>query len=637
MSINLKVYDNGDHTCLVWIPTDEKIIPACLGFAIRRIYNGKENYLHGFIGFSESDTFDPENPWKFPVQRFMWWDYGVKPGDKVQYSVVPVLGADKTQLKLSLADASALTPELSVSGQATEHISAYFNKGIVAAQWVTRALDKLGKGTKLATQINTPGNVLRNALSGQLRPQLLQLLDDTKKNNGHIYAALYELNDPELIEGLSTLGKNCHLLLANGAFKPPDNDENRAIRATLSTKVDLFNRLVTSGHFAHNKFVVFCDTNGNPQQVLSGSTNWTMTGLCTQANNAVIVNDPDIAADFMNQWNLLKAAGNGYPSSLANANSTTQSKQIDGGRITQWFAPTSAGQDLDYARNLIKNAKDGILFLFFNPGVFVSADQPEKWTLLQNVMAKQDKNSPDYNPALYVKGVVNQEIAGLTTAADSSSDNVKQPGETDQTPVTLINSNAPAPQKLTRAAMVPKNIKDKFHNWEAEILGAGVHIHSKVIVIDPFGVSPVVMTGSHNLGYKASTKNDDNLMIIEGNAALAAAFAVNIIAIYQNYRWSAYVNDHANDPKAWHGLVETDQWQKGYLFGKDLAEIKFWMGNTSGTSAIQKEVNTVSSNTNAAKKTAVKKPATKKTANKTVIKKAAKKTVKKITVKRKKK
>ena len=217
MSINLKVYDNGDHTCLVWIPTDEKIIPACLGFAIRRIYNGKENYLHGFIGFSESDTFDPENPWKFPVQRFMWWDYGVKPGDKVQYSVVPVLGADKTQLKLSLADASALTPDLSVSGQATEHISAYFNKGIVAAQWVTRALDKLGKGTKLATQINTPGNVLRNALSGQLRPQLLQLLDDTKKNNGHIYAALYELNAPELIGGLSTLGKNCHRLLANGA------------------------------------------------------------------------------------------------------------------------------------------------------------------------------------------------------------------------------------------------------------------------------------------------------------------------------------------------------------------------------------------------------------------------------------
>ncbi len=36
-----------------------------------------------------------------------------------------------------------------------------------------------------------PGNPLRDALSGLLRPQLLSLLADTKKNNGEIYAALY--------------------------------------------------------------------------------------------------------------------------------------------------------------------------------------------------------------------------------------------------------------------------------------------------------------------------------------------------------------------------------------------------------------------------------------------------------------
>jgi hypothetical protein len=48
---------------------------------------------------------------------------------------------------------------------------------------------------------------------------------------------------------------------------------------------------------------------------------------------------------------------------------------------------------------------------------------------------------------------------------------------------------------------VPRNIKDQFHDWEKELLGASmVNIHSKVIVLDPFGVNPVVMTGSHNLG-----------------------------------------------------------------------------------------------------------------------------------------
>jgi len=43
-----------------------------------------------------------------------------------------------------------------------------------------------------------------------------------------------------------------------------------------------------------------------------------------------------------------------------------KSFNVDGGRITQWFVPTSAGQDLDFARN-DQCASEGILFLFFNP------------------------------------------------------------------------------------------------------------------------------------------------------------------------------------------------------------------------------------------------------------------------------
>jgi len=71
MSIRLKVYDNGDHTCLVWLPDDGKPIPDCRGFSIRRVSKGQQTYLHGFVGFSDTDKIDPKNPWKFPVQRFM--------------------------------------------------------------------------------------------------------------------------------------------------------------------------------------------------------------------------------------------------------------------------------------------------------------------------------------------------------------------------------------------------------------------------------------------------------------------------------------------------------------------------------------------------------------------------------------
>src|ERR1700686_2462213 len=273
MSIEVKVYDNGDHTCLVWITTDDQPIPNCRGFTMRRLCNGQESYLHGLVGFSDEDKLDPKNSWKFPVQRYMWWDYGVKPGDKVQYSVVPVVGPNKDNLSLDTKNASALTPEMSITGQSTPHISAYFNKGIVASQWVSHVLDTQPKNSKIKDLVAQTGNQLRNALSGLLRPQILSLLDETRKKNGKIYAALYELNDPELLTALVSFGKNCNLIIANGAFKsntPPDNDENskpnipdetfpEGVRAALKEKINVFDRIVTQGHFGHNKFVVFCD------------------------------------------------------------------------------------------------------------------------------------------------------------------------------------------------------------------------------------------------------------------------------------------------------------------------------------------------------------------------------------------
>lgn len=593
MSIDLKVYDNGDHTCLVWLPSDEKPLPNCRGFSIRRLLNNTENYLHGFVGFSDTDKLDPAAPWKFPLQRYMWWDYGVRPGDVVQYSVVPVVGSDKDHLALAATEASALTPPMTVTGQCTKSVSAYFNKGIVAAQWVAHALAQLGKNPKMAEQIAAVGNPLRNALSGLARTQLLALLDDVAKNNGEIYAALYELNDPEIIPKLTALGQKCHLLLANGAFKPPTNDENRVVRQSLEGKVDLKNRMVSSGHFAHNKFLVVCDASGTPQRVLTGSLNWTMTGLCTQANNCVVVDSPELASAFLDEWKRLQAAGNGYPPTLAQANSTPATVPLDGGQITQWFAPTDNAVDLEYARKLINAAQEGILFLFFNPGTFQPADKPLQWTLLQNIIVRHQEGTPNYNPNLYMRGVVNQRIAGLTgpaDAADAKDDTLAASPHgahdpANASPVTLFSGGTRPPQRLPREAMLPAAIKDVFHNWDKEMLGTGVHIHSKVIVLDPFGEKPVVMTGSHNLGYKASHANDDNLMIVEGNAALAAAFAVNIIAIYQSYRWNAYVEAHRQDPQVWHGLVDNDTWQNGYLSGSDLAELKFWLGETASASA----------------------------------------------------
>jgi phosphatidylserine/phosphatidylglycerophosphate/cardiolipin synthase-like enzyme len=591
MSIELKVYDNGDHTCLVWLPEDGKPIPTCRGFSIRRLHNGKEDYLHGFVGFTDTDKFDPAAPWKFPLQRFLWWDYFVKPGDSVQYSVVPVLGQNKDNLALDMQNASALTPEMKITGQSTSHITAYFNKGIVAAQWVSRALAAEPKNSNIKDLVAKPGDPLRNELSGLLRPGILSLLAEAKNNNGKIFAALYELNDQELIDALTAFGKNCNLILANGAFKnnnPPNNDENRAVRAQLKTKINVFDRIVKLGHFGHNKFVVFCDSSGRPQRVLTGSTNWTSTGLCTQANNGLIIDDANVAADFLEAWQRIKAAGNDYSPELVNGNSTAKSYQVDGCTITPWFVKTSAAQDLEFARKLINSAKEGILFLFFNPGTF--QQDPMHRTLLQNILQRHNQTDANFNPDLYFCGVVNQEIAQLTEVGAPQKSRKPDPLDpaAGPNPVVLFRNGVEPPQRLGSEVLVPHNLKDQFHDWEKELLGASmVNIHSKVIVLDPFGEHPVVMTGSHNLGFKASNANDDNLVIVEGNAPLAVAYAINIIAIFQTYRWNQYVEAHRKDPKVWHGPVDNDQWQGSYLAGDELKELKFWLGDKSGVGPVE--------------------------------------------------
>jgi phosphatidylserine/phosphatidylglycerophosphate/cardiolipin synthase-like enzyme len=62
-----------------------------------------------------------------------------------------------------------------------------------------------------------------------------------------------------------------------------------------------------------------------------------------------------------------------------------------------------------------------------------------------------------------------------------------------------------------------------------------VMVHSKVVMVDSFG-DPVLLTGAHNLGPKASGTNDENLLIIRGAPNLAAAYSANIMAIYNQYR-----------------------------------------------------------------------------------------------------
>lgn len=553
--IDIACFTSGDDVFVHW--RSDATITGCLGFALYRKRNGKTACLDNYIGFSGDNAKSPQPSGVWPLQRYRWVDHLVDAGDEVSYRVVA-----RIKSGTGLADGPKSPWSTTLTVGPGSPIGVYFNRGIVASQWVSRLLgggDHTLLNQKLTKAIETPGNPVRNALSGYARTQMLTLLGDAKSAGHDIYASIYELNDPELIDALLALGKRAHVILSNGSKKRISHtnpaqytDGNKDSRARLLGKVDLHDRLVVDDHLSHHKFLVTCDGTA-PISVWTGSTNWSETGLCTQANNGLLIDDRDIADAFLRQWKRLKKAGNDYPQSLLTADDTPTKKQVGGADVTVYFAPTSDGRDLEAARTLLKAAEQGVLFLMFNPG--------PKNTLLTTILELQQQTDPE----LYIRGVVNQDPGGAKAPV------LRYGPEKSGVP-------------LGKEVVLPAAIETSFDNWIPELrkLAKGfAMVHSKVVVIDPFGAKPVLITGSHNLGPKASASNDDNLVIVEGDAAAAQAHACVIMSAYDTYHWREYVQLSAatNKPNRGTHLAKGSSWQQRYADAAGKREIGFWFGS----------------------------------------------------------
>jgi phosphatidylserine/phosphatidylglycerophosphate/cardiolipin synthase-like enzyme len=553
--MKVNVYHNGDDVFIAWKPAG--FIVDCRGFALLRKRNGVEETVSTWVGFEDDDAKDGERraSTNWPVQKYQWTDYMANPGDTLQYRVVPMVGPNKGNLHADASGASEWTQEITLSHQVTPKIEAYFNRGIVAAQWVSRRLgvtDHNLQSTKLRKIIETPGDPFRNYLSGPLGARLVELLAAVAKEHREIYAALYELDDVELEAALAKIGKKAHVVLANGSVKKKGGDQNAAARKALATKVDLHDRMISPRALGHNKFLVICDAAGKPRWVWTGSQNWTKTGLCTQANNSLLIDDRELAAEYRKQWDLLEAAGDETPASLKTSNTKSRPIAIKTTKGQLWFTPTIGQVDLAQARAIIEGAKQAILFLMFNPG-------PSD-TLLNKIIDRARKGAS--GKKLYIHGAINQDPSTTKTAVQLF----------DQSNWEKADFEVVLPAAIDEAT--------KFFRREMKQLpGTFAMVHSKIVLVDPFGSHPVLMTGSHNLGPKASGTNDENLLVIKDAPGLAGAYATNIMAIYNQYRWR-FRRKAQPVSKRWKGLKDSDTWQQGYLKkgSRALREIDFWVG-----------------------------------------------------------
>jgi hypothetical protein len=491
-----------------------------------------------------------------PIRRCIWSDYNVIATDALSYRVTPMTGGPSGPFTLATGSASEWSPALVASGDAGDGLAAYFNRGTLMSQVVSRFVKGNVTEPVLRTflqGLSDPGNAARLYLAGDALPQILEFLHDAESRGLAIYAAIYEINDQQLVDALKPFGNRGHVLIGNGSATQPWV-ATQLTQAGLDIHHRDLSKAGRSSPSVHNKFVVATDATGtNASRVLTGSTNWTTTGLCTQLNNVLFVEDSTIATRFRLQWDRLVAAGNNMPPTLVAENSIPTTSNA----IELFFAATKAEAEFKPVLDAIAGAKEGILFLMFMPG---------QSPLLSALLDRAKNND------IYVRGVV----SSVTKSANGTIGTVG--GQ-------VVKSGAP-PSAFHDDVVRPAGISDKDRpSWEEtefnvqEILAAHLIaiVHSKAIVIDPFSSDCVVVTGSHNFSVAASEKNDENLVIVKGNQKLAQAYAVHINGVYDHYSWRVFLANGGNPNQIYQPL---NGWMPG---GSRAQELAFWMSNSLPT------------------------------------------------------
>ncbi len=356
-------------------------------------------------------------------------------------------------------------------------------------------------------------------------------------------------------------------------------DDNQEFRDGLKETTDnIWDRIMPQNHIGHNKFLVYVDKKNKPRSVLLGSTNWTSTGLCTQTNNTLIIDDTNLGQRYLNYWQQLvkdTEAADGVAKSLQSTDLRTWDKGADLKKIKNiellqsWFSPNTpkarsskkTGEicppDMQQVIEYINNAKEAILFLAFYPGTPCISN----WSALA---LKKNKE-------LFVRGCVTNKSAseGFYYDLKGKTPPPKVKGEKREIKQDYRVFGAEA----FDGTKIPKS-------WQKEILNAGFAIiHDKVMVIDPFSKDCIVITGSHNLGYKASFDNDENLVIVRGNKKLALAYTTHILDVYDHFSFRYWFKKYGKT-EDYNLETDSEKWLAKYFDANGKmtnAQLKFWM------------------------------------------------------------
>jgi phosphatidylserine/phosphatidylglycerophosphate/cardiolipin synthase-like enzyme len=556
-SVSIKTYLSPTCVLLTYNWEDGVTHGDFLGFAIHRTpgygNNAAGEYLTNKLDFTpQKPDAKPKTTDKAPIQKFNWWDGGIRSEDRgktFKYRITPVRGTGASNLNLDEAAAGEVS--VTIPLVEADGIASYFNRAVVSSQAFLAQNKK-----PLEKQMDWLANGIQEAV-----PQALTM-------GQKFDCAIYHLSDTRWI--LPAFEKYKGIGSLTYFSKPRDTKSDAAVawlRGKHKVNISVHKRDKSTG-LMHDKFVV-AYKGGKAQSVLMGSMNFTPEAQTVQANVLHIFNSPQLAALYAERAHIL--AGNPTKKQLPQKPNWAEVHDISKTKARVFFLP-EPGQDrhfLDTVVQAVHGAKSSVLFCMFTAtdtelmkAIFAVGDAPDKliYGLLNSI---DDPSAPTKSGKPRKSSPVAVEIFHRST--------------TEKNPIPFAAFGKVPPQGWlpelrgidtskydvsAKGALKAKGTKGKTGGPPP------VHIHHKFIVIDGDTDHPTIYTGSPNFSKNSENANDENVLELKDNLALGHVYVAEFLRLYNHYRaralWEAEHGPKAKTKASSVLVLKTtrDEWVK---------------------------------------------------------------------------
>jgi hypothetical protein len=396
--------------------------------------------------------------------------------------------------------------------------------------------------------------------------RLFEILDEVIGNKSlHLDVFAYDLSEPNFAESLIKVAKQgrIRVILDNASLHKTSKKTGASAEDAfekLFRKADKTKKSILRGHFgrfAHDKCLIVSDKKG-ARTVLTGSTNFSITGFYVNSNHVIVFDDREVAKAYADVFEF--AWENGVK------NAIFQKSPI----ANKTFSFSSA-----------KVPKTDITF---SPHTKETADKI-MGSLVSRIEAEGKKASGSVMFAVMEMGAKSDSVVYQALNDLHAEEKIFSYGISDNPRGIFLYKPGQSRGLLVTGKPVSTMLPPPF-NQVPNIAGQKHQIHHKFVVCGFNSKDAVVYCGSSNLANKGETVNGDNLLAIR-DQDVATVFAIEAVGLVDHFNFLDNFQNKSQDMKGkkpktppaslkdaatlahWF-LSTTDAWTKPYYDANDL-------------------------------------------------------------------